>query len=163
MRHIKSTLENEMRWSWGIILEDSTEVDGSHSCSSTQDSMGGSFLDARSETSFVSSSSNFSNKDLKRKIDGLGDKLEEMWDELRPDNAGRRSTGERRRARGELQTQYDTLLKMGSRRNLDYEDLCFIAMEKKKVREEIARLDDAAGQGSWKAKRTERAAGGRSG
>eukprot|EP00961_Rhodomonas_salina_P000275 3726-Rhodomonas_salina.1 len=44
-----------------------------------------------------------SNKDLKRKIDGLGDKLEEMWDELRPEDA-RGGTGERRRARGELQT-----------------------------------------------------------
>eukprot|EP00961_Rhodomonas_salina_P088298 1187511-Rhodomonas_salina.1 len=25
MSHIKSTLENEMQWSWGIILEDSME------------------------------------------------------------------------------------------------------------------------------------------
>eukprot|EP00961_Rhodomonas_salina_P238347 3221509-Rhodomonas_salina.1 len=52
---------------------------------------------------------------------------------------------------------------MGSPCNLDEEDLCFIALEKKKVREEIAKLDDVGGQGSGKAKRTAGAAGGRSG
>eukprot|EP00961_Rhodomonas_salina_P145641 1960464-Rhodomonas_salina.1 len=77
-----------------------------------------------------------------------------MWEELRPDDAAHCGTGKQRRERGELQTQYDTLLKMGSRRNLDEEDLCFIALEKKKVCDEIAHLDYAghSGQGSRKAK-----------
>eukprot|EP00961_Rhodomonas_salina_P072887 979092-Rhodomonas_salina.1 len=52
---------------------------------------------------------------------------------------------------------------MGSRRNLNEEDLRFIALEKKKVHEEIAKLDDAGVQGSGKAKRTAGTAGGRSG
>jgi hypothetical protein len=162
LRNIRTTLENEERFSGDIILEDGTEVDGAVSggvppaaaAPEQTPSKAPQFLDVRhsppSETSFPSSSGSSGGKSaLERKMDAALERLEDMalsmTAETAPSSARDRHHAEMARlnnirARGALTEQFTLLMKATERKGASEDDLEWLLSMKRQVQSDMQAL-----------------------